>query len=227
MSGEDLRNVPVRGDIRSCSAGDTVTESYEHNQGNVQSVAEPEDTGRGGERVGEETCRCTQGVLWRERIALYLQEPVHNTLQKNCQRCLRVPFIFTRHIIPPTHPAVDLAILFTQHDHSSNWVYLSAEPSLQTPTKKTPNSPIPSPSSINLHYPSPSPPPSSPLKISCCNTILYTLAFSNVHTRLVFRSSIRNPSRTSAVGRSASEEMTLESCVDRSIDRFSQRGCRW
>ena len=74
MSGENLRNVPVRRNIRSGSASDTVTESHEHDQGDVQGVAEPEDTGRGGERIGEETRRCTQGVLWRECIALYNNE---------------------------------------------------------------------------------------------------------------------------------------------------------
>ncbi len=41
--------------------------------------------------------------------------------------------------------------------------------------------------------------------------MLYTLAFNSVHTRLVFLSSIRRPSRTSAVGRSARDERTDES----------------
>lgn len=44
--------------------------------------------------------------------------------------------------------------------------------------------------------------------------MLYTLAFRSVHTRLVFRSSIRKPSRTSAVGRSARDERALESCQE-------------
>ena len=44
--------------------------------------------------------------------------------------------------------------------------------------------------------------------------MLYTLALSNVHTRLVFRSSKRNPSVTSAVGRSASEERALDSFLE-------------
>lgn len=59
--------------------------------------------------------------------------------------------------------------------------------------------------------PFPSLSPSSPPYICCCNTMLYTLAFRSVHTRLVFLSSNRSPSRTSAVGRSARWERDEES----------------
>ena len=48
--------------------------------------------------------------------------------------------------------------------------------------------------------PSAPPFPSPPSNISCCNTILYTLALSSVDTRLVFRSSILKPSKMPAVG---------------------------
>ena len=58
--------------------------------------------------------------------------------------------------------------------------------------------------------PPPTPSPSS-LYICCCRTILYTLALSSVHTRLVFRSSNRKPSRISAVGLSAREERDVDS----------------
>ncbi len=40
----------------------------------------------------------------------------------------------------------------------------------------------------------------SPQSISCCSTMLYTLALSSVNTRLVLRSSSRSPSRISDVG---------------------------
>lgn len=53
---------------------------------------------------------------------------------------------------------------------------------------------------------------SSP-KISCCSTILYTLALSSVNTVVVFRSRPRNASRISAEGFAASSARTPESCI--------------
>src|SRR5262249_19351937 len=41
----------------------------------------------------------------------------------------------------------------------------------------------------------------SPQSISCCSTMLYTLALRRVKTRLVLRSSSRRPSRMSVLGR--------------------------
>ena len=71
MSGQNIRNVPVRRNIGSSSTCHTVTESYEHHQSNLPSACQPEDTGRGGERTGEEARGRTQGILWGECIALY------------------------------------------------------------------------------------------------------------------------------------------------------------
>ena len=71
MSGQNLRNVPVRRNIGSSSTCHTVTESYEHHQSNLPGAGQPEDTGRGGERTGEEARGRTQGLLWWECIALY------------------------------------------------------------------------------------------------------------------------------------------------------------
>ena len=71
MSGQNIRNVPVRRNIRSSSTCHTVTESYEHHQSDVPGAGEPEDTGRGRERTGKETRGCTQGVLCWECVVLY------------------------------------------------------------------------------------------------------------------------------------------------------------
>ena len=71
MSGQDLRNVPLRRNIGHGSASHTVTKSYEYYQSDLPGAAEPEVTGRGSERIGEKTRRRTQGILWRECIALY------------------------------------------------------------------------------------------------------------------------------------------------------------
>ena len=78
MSGQDLRDVPVRRNYRSSGTCNTVAESDEHNQGDVQSAVGPEDPGRGSKRLGKETCRCTQGVLWGKCIinALYIMQGV-------------------------------------------------------------------------------------------------------------------------------------------------------
>lgn len=54
-----------------------------------------------------------------------------------------------------------------------------------------------------------SPPPKS---ISCCSTMLYTLALSSVKTRLVLRSSSRRPSRICVVGWFAMVSRTEASC---------------
>ena len=71
MSSENIRNVPVCRDNGYGGASHTVTESHEYRQGGFSGAAEPTIARRGSERIGEETRRRTQGVLWRERIALY------------------------------------------------------------------------------------------------------------------------------------------------------------
>ena len=64
----------MRRNYRSSGTCNAVAESDEHNQSDVQSAVGPEDPRRGSERPGEETCRCTQGVLWEKCIinALYI-----------------------------------------------------------------------------------------------------------------------------------------------------------
>lgn len=56
--------------------------------------------------------------------------------------------------------------------------------------------------------------PSSP-KISCCKTMLYTLAFSSVNTVVVFRSRPLSASRISAEGFEASSARIPDSCEHR------------
>lgn len=66
-----------------------------------------------------------------------------------------------------------------------------------------------------LGVPSPSPStPSSP-KISCCSTILYTLAFNSVNTVVVLRSSPRSASKISAEGFAARCARIPESYTDK------------
>lgn len=55
-------------------------------------------------------------------------------------------------------------------------------------------------------------PPPPPQSISCCNTMLYTLALSSVNARLVLRSSSRRPSRMSTVGLEARLSRSSASC---------------
>lgn len=52
--------------------------------------------------------------------------------------------------------------------------------------------------------------------ICCCSTMLYTLAFSNVNTRLVFLSRVLSPSKISADGFSAKEPSMSESYKNQS-----------
>lgn len=90
MSGQNLRNVPVRRNIGSSSTCHTVTQSYEHHQSDVPGAGEPEDTGRGSERIREETRRCTQGLLCWECIALYkktLYIRHHGKASKKLESC--------------------------------------------------------------------------------------------------------------------------------------------
>lgn len=65
-------------------------------------------------------------------------------------------------------------------------------------------------------------PPShcSPSLISCCNTILYTLAFNSVNTKLVFLSNCLNPSSISAVGLFAIVSRRLANYIETPIVSF-------
>lgn len=64
-------------------------------------------------------------------------------------------------------------------------------PNSQAPVTSSPSPPC---------APAPAPPSSSSPRICCCNTMLYTLAFSSVNTKLVFLSKPLNASRISAEG---------------------------
>ena len=68
-----------------------------------------------------------------------------------------------------------------------------------------------------ISHPSPSSLCSSP-KISCCSTILYTLALSRVKTVVVFLSRPRKASRISADGLAANSARTLESYSNVSME---------
>ena len=100
VSGQDLRNVPVRRNIGSSSTCHPVAESYEHHQSNLPGTGKPKDTGRGSERTGEETRGRTQGILWRERIALY-----HTSLYiMHCGKAVKMLERFHLHQIHHTAP---------------------------------------------------------------------------------------------------------------------------
>lgn len=68
--------------------------------------------------------------------------------------------------------------------------------------------------------------PPSPQSISCCSTILYTLAFNRVKARLVFRSRSRRPSRISGLGLEARWSSDEASCGNSSRQQsFCLCGC--
>ena len=101
-------------------------------------------------------------------------------------------------------PYLSILPSFPSACSSYHYSKMSPQPSLSSPTL------LPTPLS-RCCPPLPSFPSPPPIFTSCCKTILYTLAFNSVHTKLVFRSSIRRPSSTSAVGRSERVEMFVES----------------
>lgn len=169
MSGQNLRNVPVRRNIGSSSTCHAVTESYEHHQSDVSGATEPKDTGRGGKRVGKEISRCTQGVLWWEFIALYRKS--FYIMHRGKASRMFESFCHSHDVQhTASHLAVDLGSSFSRHGHSFNG-YTSTQSSFYNAHQPTLNAL----SSLVV---------SLSLPLSLLPTIDLLLQHNTVHTRL-------------------------------------------